>query len=867
MSWGVAAAVLAAGLAALVLAAPPRPVGPGPARAALAGPARPVPADWSGPATAGPAPARRVVLVGLPGLLWADLTPRRMPALWRLARHGVVGSLSVTGVFPVSCPGDGWLTLNAGNRAALPRHPGGPCPPLPAVSPAVPTGPPAAWPPERPGRGGPVPASIAGLPGIVAANAGLDENPSWGLLRAVAGPGRCATAAGPGAALALARPDGQVTSYLAGPGPLNRALLARCPLTVIDLGATPPSGAALRADDRAIGRISAVLPPGTLLVVTAPADGPVPHLHPIVITGPGFGPGLLASPSTRQPGLAVLTDLTPTIAGWLGHPVPGTAVGARLHTAGRAGLGAAVTALAGQDTAVQVYRTTMPWFFALVGLAAGVLFGLIAVVPWGRGAERARRRRVLARTAGVFLGSVPVASFLAGLVPWWAGPHPAAALYGMTVTWAAVLGAAAVHGPWRNDPLGPPGFVGAVTVAVIGIDLVTGSHLQLGAPFGLSALVAGRFYGLGNNAVLCYAAAGLLAAGWLGSAALRRGARRWAAAGISAVAIVTVAAAGWPGFGAKLGGTVAMVPGFLLLIAAAAGSRVTVPRGLAMTAAGVAAAAVLAVAGYLLPGHSDLGAFVGQVLHGGASATVHRKIRANVGSLTASVAGLAIPLVVAASGAVIGWPSRLRAGRLARAGRQLPLLRPVLAAIWLAALLGWLADDSGVTVPAAGLPLIVPLLVAILAAVPSPAASRPGATSPAVTPPVVGNRPARLSLSSHCGSSGEYVSAIPVVQDGGRAAVAPVVAAEGHWPGAHPARRRRHPGLQPPVDRGLDLPAAHARPAAHLRGQVGVLHRHRPAATADRRVHAGHQAAGGGPGQFPGGPGHAGRRAGPAAQR
>jgi hypothetical protein len=38
----------------------------------------------------------------------------------------------------------------------------------------------------------------------------------------------------------------------------------------------------------------------------------------------------------------------------------------------------------------------------------------------------------------------------------------------------------------------------------------------------------------------------------------------------------------------------------------------------------------------------------------------------------------------------------------------------------LTAVLGWFAEDSGVTVAAAGLPLVLPLAVAILSALPPP---------------------------------------------------------------------------------------------------------------------------------------------------
>jgi hypothetical protein len=45
-----------------------------------------------------------------------------------------------------------------------------------------------------------------------------------------------------------------------------------------------------------------------------------------------------------------------------------------------------------------------------------------------------------------------------------------------------------------------------------------------------------------------------------------------------------------------------------------------------------------------------------------------------------------------------------------------PLLRPIMGVLWLMPVLGWFADDSGVIVPAAALPLALPLGIAILAA-------------------------------------------------------------------------------------------------------------------------------------------------------
>jgi hypothetical protein len=175
---------------------------------------------------------------------------------------------------------------------------------------------------------------------------------------------------------------------------------------------------------------------------------------------------------------------------------------------------------------------------------------------------------------------------------------------------------------------------------------------------------------------------------------------------MAAIAMVAVFVAAWPGFRAKVGGTIAIVPGFLVLLAGAAGVRLTAPRWALVVVSGLALVIVFALINYLVPGtgHSDIGHFAGQVLHGGAGPTLRRKMAANLGSLTENPFVLVIPAVVILAGAVIARPAPLRAERLAVAYQAIPLLRPALIAIWLIGVLGWLFEDSGVTVPAAALP-------------------------------------------------------------------------------------------------------------------------------------------------------------------
>jgi hypothetical protein len=761
-----------------------------------------------------------VVLIGIPGLRWSDVSARNAPVLWRLASAGSVGSLVVSAVRTRSCPADGWLTLNSAARAAglpasPPASPGAPCPPLPAVVPAAALATP----------GGTRPASVPAMPRVVAANRPFHYDPDWGLLARAAGPGRCATAIGPGAALALAGRGGRVGSYLPSAAATGRSALRRCPLTVIDLGALPSAAGqggaaararAVRAADAETGRIRAALPAGTILTVAGLADDSAPHLRAIIVAGPGYQGGLLAAASTRQPGMTLITDLTPTVLGWLAAPVPAAAVGSPVTRADRGSLAAAIRGLIGQDTAAQVYRSTILPFFLAYGFGEGILFGLLTLVLRGGGEERRRRRLAAYTVAGVSAAALPAGTFLAGLAPWWRLPHPALLLYSMALGWAVLIAVAALAGPWRRDPFGPPGAVAAVTVAVIGLDVMTGSRLQLGTPFGLSALAAGRFYGVGNNALGIYGTSGILLAAWAAIAAARgrlasggppastgpdcgpavggaagpavggaagpavggaagpvvigqsaaqaggvpAAGRGRAVAAAAAVAVFTVVAAGWPGFGAKVGGTIAMVPGFLLLLAAVAGVRITVRRGAAIGVSGLVLVTGFAVLNYFVPatGPSDIGAFIGHVLHGGSGGILQRKVSANIGSLTTTIYSPIVPLVVIATALIIAWPGRFRLRALADAIDALPLLRPVLVAIWLVAVLGWIADDSGVTVAASAIPLALMLVIAVVSAAGAMtgrgAAASPGATAgsgsgpgsgadPAAAAPVSRQRPPR----------------------------------------------------------------------------------------------------------------------------
>lgn len=165
----------------------------------------------------------RVVVFGVPGLRWSDVSATATPAIWDVLEGGAAAAMSVRTVRPSGCPIDGWLTFGAGVRATAPR-PGGACPP----------------PPEP--AGGPGGAAVVpGFPEIVEENAGYSYDPRFGLIAdEVRAAGGCLTAAGPGAATAAADASGHVERYVADPGVLGpEGALAACEVTIVDLGTVP----------------------------------------------------------------------------------------------------------------------------------------------------------------------------------------------------------------------------------------------------------------------------------------------------------------------------------------------------------------------------------------------------------------------------------------------------------------------------------------------------------------------------------------------------------------------------------------------------------------------------------------------------
>ena len=504
----------------------------------------------------------------------------------------------------------------------------------------------------------------------------------------------------------------------------------------------------------------------TVLVASIADSGSEPHLQLAAAAGPNavrgarpYAGSLLEAHSTRQPGYLMTADLTPTVLSALGirdlAPV-GALVGSPVTTvAGERSASARVAAMTDQDQhAWAVQPLVAPFFTVLIavnlvlyalvtlGLNGAVLArlgnGLSRALPGRAGrwfAHRMTRRPDAAlkmlRVAAVAVASIPVATVLANLSPWWRVSPPSYALTALIVAWVALVTGLAVLPRWKSWLLGPVGVVAAVTTTVIAVDVATGARLQISALMGVQPLVGARFYGFNNTAFALFAAAAILLAVAIASPLVRRGRRGQAAVVVVAIGVVATALDGLPSIGADFGGPPGLVPAFALLALLAAGVRVGWGKALSVLAAGVAVVVSFAVLDWLRPADSQthLGRFVQTVLNGDLARVIARKASANLAVLfpntltLLAIAGVAVvvlvlgrPLRTLASAPDAGPFTWLAAGApLTQIGTDAPLLRPGLIALAVVLGIGFAVNDSGVIIPAVGVTVVVPLLIAACA--------------------------------------------------------------------------------------------------------------------------------------------------------
>lgn len=735
-----------------------------------------------------PEVVERVVVVAIPTLTWALVADEEPPALTELLSQSAVASASVRTIGTTTSAGEGYATIGAGNRVAVTEElagmafaPGTEVNGEPAAAvldrrggatdaaAVVHLGLPAFAARNDRLLYGAEPGALgsalrgAGLEAAVVGNADLEADidlevepvqvhrevalgvvdGSGTVPRGDVGPDLLRT--DPDAPLGLRLdPDAVLAAFdavaeadvvLVELSDLERADVFR-PYAGAAVAAAARSQALADTDEllaRLLGSIDLERDLVLLVAPTAPR-GPS-QLVVAAMAGPGVEPGLALSGTTGRAGFVTLPDLAPTILSRLEVDQPGAMNGAPISSAGGGAPDAATWRARSADNERALFRNAASGPLTVVFII--LLIVSLALAAYALSARRPRLRRTVSFLQLVAL-AVPLVTYLAGLVrddrlgvP---GAIVAVLLVALLFAGAArLVGVLAARSDRSTAAFLPPVLLLAATAVVLLLDVFVGAPLQLDTAFGYGggAIVAGRFTGYGNLAggLLTLSVIGATTGGW-GLLQLRRGRAedrrpsRTAVALIAATFAFTVVVTGLPGLGRDVGGILAIVPGFAIVLALLTGIRLSWQR-LALVGAGtVGILGLFGAIDLMRPpeqrGH--LGRLIDQTLGeqgtSGFVTVLERKVNANLSILGSSVWSVVIPVAVAFIAFLIWRPPGAMDSLL-----RLPGLRAFLIGSLATCALAAVLNDSGIAIPGIMLTLLLPYVahLALELAPPAPA--------------------------------------------------------------------------------------------------------------------------------------------------
>ncbi|MEO8107149.1 MAG: hypothetical protein ABI720_07500 [Actinomycetes bacterium] len=647
-----------------------------------------------------------LIVVGVPGLDWSDVSPTTTPHLAEFSASAGRGQLSVRTVSSVTCPADSWLTLSAGQRAQMIR----PESTDPEEVPQCPT------------LRSPMSDEIPGWDLISAENAEGKYRAVIGSLGVALAPrAGTVTSIGAGAAAAVADISGTVPGkYVPRVSDVSTSLMADSSLTVIDLAGPGGQSLPMREVDASFGQIVNKLPPSaSMLVLGVGAPDGSPGLQYLALRTSDTQSGLLTSTSTHEPGLVALTDIPPTITTMLALPTPDEFVGAPISViASGSSSDQQQQGFLARSIRADTYASSVGVFFSILILINISLYGVATVALRTSPAVQPLRRSRLLRIASwsaLIVGAVPVATFLANIFPWWNQSVPAVGLGAAVLVIAIGVAGSTLMLPTMVSRVGA---IAALTSVVLAADVMTGGTLQRLSIMGYSPIVAGRFYGFGNIAFAVMASSALVALSWLASG-LNENSRRLPLVSVAAVAAVLVV--GLPAFGADFGGMLAFTAGVAVFLVVLSGRKLTVRKFAVILAGATFFVMIVSVADWLRPPQSrtHLGRFLQQVVDGQALEIVSRKLGANLGILFSNWLTVLVVAAVLFAALVLTRPGREGTQvLLALALQRFPQLRAGLYGWLVTMTLGFLVNDSGIAIPAVGIMTLGPLVIALTCTAP-----------------------------------------------------------------------------------------------------------------------------------------------------
>ena len=429
------------------------------------------------------------------------------------------------------------------------------------------------------------------------------------------------------------------------------------------------------------------------------------HLGVAIAVGPGFEPQTtLQSAFTRRKGVVALTDVAPTVLNHLAIDRPASMTGRPWFSVGgpddpvSAGI-----AMDEESIFVENLKTPISAGFVIAQVLV-YLAAIIFIVRRGAGAVRAGHGK-WAEVAALGIVAFPISTYVAGVVDQHelGAAGSTALIVGID---AAMVGLTVVA---LRSPLDRFLALTGGTVAILLVDLAVGSPLQLNTVLGYSPVVAGRFAGLGNIGFAILGIAALLTGALI---VHKRPDSKWSLVGAAAVFAIAVFFDGAPQLGSDVGGVIALVPALGVTWLLLTERRPTV-RILVLALAGAVAIVALFLAVDLsrpADEQTHLARLYEDVRDRGFGVlieTLERKARANVRLFTSTFWTYFVPPALLTIALLLRRPR----GRWQALARAFPKLRSGLIGGLVLAVIGFVANDSGIVIPALILTYLVPISV------------------------------------------------------------------------------------------------------------------------------------------------------------
>jgi hypothetical protein len=452
------------------------------------------------------------------------------------------------------------------------------------------------------------------------------------------------------------------------------------------------------AGDNTVFVVASLSPPGA---GESPVSGKEEQLTPVIISGPGYGPGSLTSSSTRRPGIINNTDIPVAILDIFGIKPHYTMVGSNITLSKERVSAEQLSSFNKSAIGIKSARRTAILAFIYIQIVLYAMAALLLLY-----ARKANMRYIS------FIETLILTSMGFPLFTFFASKIDYLAVHGVLLTLvslAASLVLASLLRGLRYSTLFPLAAISAATLITILVDVVTGASLQLNTVFGYDPIRGSRFFGIGNEAFSILLVSALLTIGFM----FERWKRSIAMGVGTAIAVVVLFVDGFPAFGADVGGIIAITAGFTAMALHIQEVKVNY-RNILIACALVGMALGVFVAYDVLNGSSThMGKSVELISSSGVSGAltiISRKLATNIMVLRYSTWSyfllVIMLLTIALSYRPVGLLKKLFA-------RHQGLAASVTGAV-IGSIIGFAVNDSGILIPAIMMSYIFPSIAYLM---------------------------------------------------------------------------------------------------------------------------------------------------------